>query len=70
MFLRTLDFSSGITEHTQNVYSFLHNPRRRLQDGLLAGHVHLEYVQSVLVETFDAFQKTFLFGQISHCCIN
>lgn len=51
----TLHFSSGITGHTQNVYSFLHNPRRRLSDGLLAGHIHLEYVQGVLVQPFNTF---------------
>lgn len=65
-----LHSASGIAGRTQNVYPFLHNPRRRLQDGLPAGHVHLEYVQGVLVEPFNAFQKAFLFGQISHCRIN
>lgn len=39
-------------EHTQNVHSFLHNPVPRIQDGLMAGHVHLEYVQGVPVQAF------------------
>lgn len=39
-------------EHTQNVHSFLHNPVPRIQDGLPAGHVHLEYVQGISVQAF------------------
>lgn len=51
----TLHFSSGITGLTQNIDPFLHNPHRRLLDGLLAGHIHLEYVQGVLVQPSNTF---------------
>lgn len=39
-------------EHTQNVHSFLHDPVLCIQDGLHAGHIHLENVQGVLVQAF------------------
>ncbi len=43
-------------EHTQNVHSFLHNSVPRIQDGLPASHVHLEYVQGIPVQAFHTLQ--------------
>lgn len=53
-------------EHTQNVHSFLHNPVPRIQDGLPAGHVHLQDVQGVFVQAFHTLYETLLLGQVSH----
>lgn len=51
---------------TQDVHPFLHDPLFGVEDGLLAGHIHLEDVQSVLVQAFDALQKALLLGQVPH----
>lgn len=51
---------------TQDVHPFLHYPLLGVEDGLHAGHIHLEYVQSVLVQAFDTLQKALLLGQVPH----
>lgn len=51
---------------TQDVHPFLHDPLLGLKDGLQAGYIHLENVQSVLVQAFDALQKALFLGQVPH----
>lgn len=51
---------------TQDVHPFLHDPLLGVKDGLQVGHIHLENVQSVLVQAFDALQKALFLGQVPH----
>lgn len=62
----SLILESQLHNLTQDIHPFLHDPLLSVEDGLQASYIHLENVQSVPVQAFDALQKTLFLGQVPH----